>query len=313
MMIMGLTILALAFYTPDLAAMGDKLDLEKILPLAMARFVPVGILGLVIAGLLAAFMSNFAATVNAAPAYLVNDIYKRYINPNAPAKRYVRLSYLVSFGVVVVGLTFGLFTKSIDSIVQWIVSGLWGGYVVSNVLKWYWWRFNGWGYFWGMAVGITSAVVMASPLILPNVHDINKFPIILGVSLVAALLGTFLTPPEDEAVLTDFYRRVRPWGFWGPVHEKVVKEDPGFQRNKDFFRDMFNIVIGTIWQTCFIVLALFLVTHHFRNAVITLVVLITTSIILKFTWYDKLPAPTPDPVAEPQDQPHAGEARSATG
>src|ERR1035438_9226086 len=73
MMIMGLTVLALAFYTPDLAAMGDKLDLEKILPLALARFVPVGILGLVIAGLLAAFMSNFAATVNAAPAYLVND------------------------------------------------------------------------------------------------------------------------------------------------------------------------------------------------------------------------------------------------
>jgi Na+/proline symporter len=313
MMIMGLTILALAFYTPDLAAMGDKLDLEKILPLAMARFVPVGILGLVIAGLLAAFMSNFAATVNAAPAYLVNDIYKRYINPHAPAKLYVRLSYLVSFGVVVVGLTFGLFTKSIDSIVQWIVSGLWGGYVVSNVLKWYWWRFNGWGYFWGMAVGITSAVVMASPYVLPNVHDINKFPIILGVSLLAALLGTFLTPPEEEAVLKEFYRRVRPWGFWGPIHEKVVKEDPGFQRNKDFFRDMFNIVIGTIWQTCFIVLAMFLVTRHFHNAAIALVVLITTSIILKFNWYDKLPAPTPDPVAEPQDQPHPGEARPAAG
>jgi Na+/proline symporter len=313
MMIMGLTVLALAFYTPDLAAMGDKLDLEKILPLALARFVPVGILGLVIAGLLAAFMSNFAATVNAAPAYLVNDIYKRYINPNAPAKRYVWLSYLVSFAVVVVGLVFGLFTKSIDSIVQWIVSGLWGGYVVSNVLKWYWWRFNGWGYFWGMAVGITSAVVMASPYVLPGVHDINKFPIILGVSLLAALLGTFLTKPEEEEVLKDFYRRVRPWGFWGPVHAQVVKEDPGFQRNKDFFRDMFNIVIGTIWQTCFIVLAMFLVTRHFRNAAITLVVLVITSIILKFNWYDKLPAPTPDPdpVPDLQGQPETGAATAA--
>ena len=114
---------------------------------------PVGILGLLMAGLLAAFMSNFAATVNAAPAYLVNDIYKRYINPNAPAKRYVWLSYIASFSVVVVGLLFGLFTHSIDSIVQWIVSGLWGGYTASNVLKWYWWRFNGWGYFWGMVTG----------------------------------------------------------------------------------------------------------------------------------------------------------------
>jgi Na+/proline symporter len=313
MMITGLTVLALAFYSTDLAAMGDKLDLEKILPLALAKFVPVGILGLVMAGLLAAFMSNFAATVNAGTAYLVNDIYKRYINPNAPAKRYVWLSYLASFGVVVVGLTFGLFTHSINSIVTWIVSGLWGGYVVSNVLKWYWWRFNGWGYFWGMAVGITSAVVMASPLILPDVHDINKFPIILVVSIVAALLGTFLTPPEDEEVLKEFYRRVRPWGFWGPIRDKVMKEDPGFQRNKDFFRDMFNIGVGTVWQTCFIVLAMFLVTRHFRNVAITLAVLVGTCLILKKTWYDRLPAPTPDPdpVPDLQGQPETGAATAA--
>ena len=311
MMITGLTVLVLAFYSTDLAAMGDKLDLEKILPLALAKFVPVGILGLLMAGLLAAFMSNFAATVNAAPAYLVNDIYKRYINPNAPQKRYVFLSYLASFGVVVVGLTFGIFTQSINSIVTWIVSGLWGGYVVSNVLKWYWWRFNGWGYFWGMAVGITSAVVMASPHVLPHVHDINKFPIILVISLVAALLGTFLTPPDKEDVLKEFYRRVRPWGFWGPIRAKVMQEDPGFQANKDFFRDMFNIVVGTIWQTCFIVLAMFLVTRHFQYAVITLVVLVITSFILKKTWYDTLPAPTADAGPEPQESP--GTAKPATG
>ena len=302
MMITGLTILALAFYNTDLVAMGDKLDLEKILPLALAKFVPVGILGLLMAGLIAAFMSNFAATVNAAPAYLVNDIYKRYINPDATQKRYVWLSYLASFGVVVVGLTFGLFTQSINSIVTWIVSGLWGGYTVSNVLKWYWWRFNGWGYFWGMAVGITSAVIMASSLVLPDVRDINKFPIILVVSLIAALLGTFLTPPDKEEVLKEFYRRVRPWGFWGPIRRKVMQEDPSFQPNGDFFRDMFNIVVGTVWQTCFIVLAMFLVTRHFSNAVITLAVLVTTSLILKFNWYDKLPAPTPDAAPEPHDR-----------
>jgi Na+/proline symporter len=292
MMITGLTVLALAFYTPDLAAMGDKLDLEKILPLALARFVPVGILGLLMAGLLAAFMSNFAATVNAAPAYLVNDIYKRYINPNAPAKRYVWLSYAASFGVVIVGLLFGLITHSIDSIVQWIVSGLWGGYTASNVLKWYWWRFNGWGYFWGMLTGIVSS--LSTPLLFPNLHAINTFPIILGISLVGCLLGTFLTKPEEESVLIDFYRRVRPWGFWGPVYRKIVAKDPSFQRNKDFYRDMGNILVGTVWQTCFIVLAMFLVLRSFRNAAITLGVLVVTCIILKKTWYDRLPAPTPD-------------------
>ena len=305
MMIMGLTVLALAFYTPDLAAMGAQIDLEKILPQALAKFVPVGILGLLLAGLLAAFMSNFAATVNAAPAYIVNDIYKRYINPNASTRRYVILSYVASFAVVVVGLTFAFITKSIDSSMQWIVSGLWGAYVVSNVLKWYWWRFNGWGYFWGMAIGIVSAVVMASPKVLPSIIDIYKFPIILVVSLVAALLGTYLTKPDEEAVLKEFYRRVRPWGFWGPIHAKVVQEDPGFQRNKDFFRDMFNIMVGTIWQSCFILLAMYLVTRNFQKALITAVVLAITFVILKFNWYDKLPAPSPDPVPEPQSQPGA--------
>jgi len=302
MMITGLTVLALAFYSPDLAAMGDKLDLEKILPLALARFVPVGVLGLLMAGLLAAFMSNFAATVNAAPAYLVNDIYKRYINPNAPAKRYVWLSYAASFGVVVVGLLFGLITHSIDSIVQWIVSGLWGGYTASNVLKWYWWRFNGWGYFWGMLTGIVSS--LTTPLLFPTLHAINTFPVILGLSLAGCLLGTYLTKPEEESVLVDFYRRVRPWGFWGPVHRKIVAEDPGFQRNKDFYRDMFNIGIGTVWQTCFIVLAMFIVLRSFRNAAITLGVLAVTCVILKKNWYDRLPAPTPDAEPETEENPN---------
>lgn len=293
LMIMGLTVLALAFYGPDLAAMGANLDLERILPLSLARFVPVGILGLLMAGLLAAFMSNFAATVNAAPAYIVNDLYKKYINPNAPASRYVRLSYLASFGVVVVGLTFGYFTQSINSSMQWIVSGLWGGYTVSNVLKWYWWRFNGYGYFWGMLVGILSAVVMASPSVLPGVHDINKFPIILAVSLVAALLGTFMTRPEDDAVLKEFYRRVRPWGFWKPVYEKVLKDDPGFRRNTDFRRDMFNILVGTVWQCSFILLAMYLVTRNFTCAFVTFAVCAATSWILKKNWYDRLPAAEP--------------------
>ena len=327
MMIMGLTVLALAFYNTDLAAMGKDLDVEKILPMALAKFVPVGILGLTMAGLIAAFMSNFAATVNAAPAYLVNDIYKRYINPHAPAKRYVWLSYLASFGVVVVGLTFGIFTQSINSVVQWIVSGLWGGYTASNVLKWYWWRFNSWGYFWGMVTGIAASLglPLIMPLIIPHLqpfveshfgndianvmvllgHPITSFPLILVLSIVGCLVATFLTQPEEEAVLKDFYRRVRPWGFWGPVLAKVVKEDPGFKRNPDFFRDMFNIFVGTVWQTCFIVLAMFLVTRHFRNCGITLVVLVITCLILKKTWYDRLPAPTPDAVPEPQGQPEA--------
>jgi hypothetical protein len=101
----------------------------------------------------------------------------------------------------------------------------------------------------------------------------------------------------------EFYRRVRPWGFWGPIHAKVIAQDPSFKRNTDFWRDWFNIAVGIVWQTSFIVLAVFLVTRSFRNATISLVVLVVTCFILKKTWYDTLPPPSPAPVSETPPQP----------
>jgi len=299
-LIMGLTVLAAAFFGPNLRAMGTNMDFELVLPYALGRFVPMGLLGFLIAGLLAAFMSNFAATVNAAPPYFVNDIYKRYINPHASPKTYVRLSYLASLSVIVIGVAIGWNVTSVNDVVVWIVSGLWGGYTASNVLKWYWWRFNGFGYFWGMITGIGSALGLP-PIIaqIPYVkhllatYSINMevtivFPVVLAVSLIGCLLGTLLTKPEDDAVLIDFYRRVRPWGFWGPVLKKVLAEDPAFKRNKDFPRDMFNIAVGICWQISLVALPLYIVIKEFDRVAIAAGVIVVTSLILKFTWYDHL-------------------------
>jgi SSS family solute:Na+ symporter len=299
-LVIGLTVLAAAFYGPSLRAMGTNMDFELVLPYALGRFVPMGLLGFLIAGLLAAFMSNFAATVNAAPPYFVNDIYKRFINPNASPKTYVRLSYLASFAVVVIGVAIGWKVTSVNAVVVWIVSGLWGGYTASNVLKWYWWRFNGYGYFWGMITGIASALGMPSivsqlPVVkhLLATYSINMdvviiFPIVVAISLIGCLLGTLLTKPEDDAILMDFYRRVRPWGFWGPILKKVLAEDPGFKRNKDFLRDMFNIAVGIVWQIALVALPLYIVIHEYGRAGLALAIILVTSAILKFTWYDHL-------------------------
>jgi Na+/proline symporter len=299
-LVIGLTVLTATFYSDFIKSMGTGMDFELVLPLALGRFVPAGLLGFLIAGLLAAFMSNFASTVNAAPPYFVNDIYKRFINPNAAPKTYVRLSYLASFAVVVIGVLIGWNVTSVNSVVLWIVSGLWGGYTASNVLKWYWWRFNGYGYFWGMVAGISSALLM--PTILDHVMDVPGFlgrhpvnldvtvifPLVLVISIIGCLAGTLLTKPEDDAVLMDFFRRVRPWGFWGPVLKKVLAEDPGFKRNKDFFRDMFNIVVGIAWQISLIALPLYIVLQEFERAAITLAITLGTSAILKYTWFDHL-------------------------
>jgi hypothetical protein len=202
--------------------------------------------------------------------------------------------------VIVIGVLFGWNVTSVNEVVVWIVSGLWGGYTASNVLKWYWWRFNGYGYFWGMLTGIGSALVM--PKIVPllpfvqhlmatytiNMEVVIIFPVVVGISLIGCLLGTFLTKPESDAVLMDFYRRVRPWGFWGPVLKKVLAEDPTFKRNTDFFRDMFNIAVGIGWQIALVALPLYIVIQEFQRAAIALGVILATSLILKFTWYDHL-------------------------
>ena len=158
--------------------------------------------------------------------------------------------------VVVVGTLIGWYEASVNSVVLWIVSGLWGGYTASNVLKWDWWRFNGYGYFWGIVAGIGSALGLPKLLsklmdldAFLNTHPVNLsvsliFPLVLVLSLAGCFAGTLLTQPEDEQVLKDFYRRVRPWGFWGPILAKVRAEDPSFERNKDFWCDMFNVLVG---------------------------------------------------------------------
>jgi Na+/proline symporter len=285
-MIAGLTILALVFYSAKIRAMGAGMDFEMVLPDALSQFVPAGLLGVLIAGLLAAFMSNFAATVNAAPPYLVNDIYRRFINPHASERTYVRLSYVASFAVVALGISVGWFVGSIDSVIQWIVSALYGGYTASNVLKWYWWRFNGMGYFWGMVTGIAGSLTI--PFLLPHISALNSFPIILGMSMIGCIVGTLATPAEDDEVLKDFYKRVRPWGFWGPVRDMVLLEDPSFRPNPDFGRDMFNVVVGVAWQTSLIALPIYVVIRKFDNAAIALAVVLVTSSVLKFTWYNHL-------------------------
>jgi SSS family solute:Na+ symporter len=292
MMIAGLTILALAFFTDELRAMGPAVDFEQVLPMALKEFIPVGLKGLLIAGLLAAFMGTFAATVNAAPAYVVNDIYKRYINPNADPKKYVHLSYLFSVLFVILGVVVGLFIPSLNNAIQWIVAALYGGYTASNILKWLWWRFNGMGYFWGMVVGIVSAIALA----FTDYSPLYSFPFLFLACFVTCVVTSLLTRADDMEVLQAFYIKVRPWGWWAPVREAAQKNYPQVQKNPHFMRDMFNVVIGIIWQTSMVALPIFLVIKHWPEMLAAMVVFAATSLLLWKFWWKNLedyPADTP--------------------
>jgi SSS family solute:Na+ symporter len=315
LLIAGIGTLGIVYFGPELqkmAAEQGKVDFEVILPQVVNRHLPLGCKGLIVAGLLAAFMSTFVSTVNSGAAYLVNDIYKRYLHPHAPARRYVLLSYLCSFFIIVAGILFGFATKSVHSNTELLVSAIIPAFVIPNVIKWHWWRFNGYGFFAGMVVGTLSALVLLfigkadymtrlglEPVFLHPVYF--GFPAIMVLSAVASVAVCLLTAPEQDDVLKSFYRNVRPWGFWGPICEKCRAEDPMLQPNRDFWRDGFNIVVGLVWEMSMVALPIFLVIQQPRKMWTCLLVFTLTSAILKFTWYDRLepaagPAPRPGPV-----------------
>jgi len=299
-MLSAIVVLALGFCMPELHAMATP-DFEKILPMVLSNYVPAGLLGLMVAGFMAAFMSNFAATLNAAPAYLVNDIYKRFIDPTLFGKKAVRLSRIASFVVLAMGISLGLMTTRITDVVMWLVGALYSGFVVANVLKWYWWRFNGYGYFWGMVSGIAGAIIVpifARRIFGENVNMLYCFPAIFTVSALSSFIGTFCTKPEDDETLITFYKNVRPWGAWGRIRDLVLRDDPSFQPNRECGRNWANIVVGIVWQLSIFTTPIFIVTRNWHSLWISLSIFAVTITFLKFNWYDKL---EDDPVAPGRD------------
>ena len=301
LMIAGMAVLALVFIGPAWTHLKDAFeaanpgkaftgDFDAILPWVIHNYMPPGLLGLALAGMLAAFMATYSASLNAAPAYVVNDIYKKYINPDASQKTYVRLSYLVSAVFAVAALAVGWQLTSINDAIGWIAAGLGGGYTVANVVKWYWWRLNGTGYAASMALGVVVAMYMALPKSITGVtlDPLVTFPWLFVACLVVAVVGSYLTPATDMVTLKEFYRKTRPWGLWAPVLKALREDDPNAQPNRDMWVDWLNIIVGTAWQTALTAAAIFLVIHEQQKFLICAGIGVACMVVLKFSWWDRL-------------------------
>lgn len=300
LLISGIVVIALPALAPEMAqGVVHSSDLELLLPKVLNFHLPVGLKGLLLAGLLAAFMSTFSAFVNAGPAYVVEDIYKNYCRPAASQRHYIRVSYWASIGIVFLGVLMGFFAESINALTLWITSALFGGYIVPNFLKWVWWRFNGWGYFWGMVAGLVAATFQFLLVhykthldgflyYLSDLSPFHFFWIIFGVSLLGSLLGTLLTPATDLKTLKAFYKNVRPWGCWDFIANLLKKEEPTLQKNTQFFKDMMNCLIGIIWQSAMILMPIYFMIRSYMEFLIATFIFISTSVILKYTWLDAI-------------------------
>lgn len=287
LMIAGFAALALIYYEKlDLLTATGAIDFELILPSAIKEFAPVGLLGLLLAGLLAAFMSTFAGTLNAAQAYLINDIYLKNKKTSSTPKQILFMNYGSGILVVFISIVLGFFVQDVNSVLQWIVSALYGSYIVANVLKWHWWRFNGEGFFWGMVAGMIPALIL--PSVFSETLDLYYFPLLFISSIIGCIVGTYSAPPTEESVLKTFYSTVRPWGFWKPIHEKVLADNPNFKENTTLKRDMFNIFIGTVAQTALVFLPMYIIFRQSTPIYIVTAVLVVCIFLLKKFWWDTL-------------------------
>jgi solute:Na+ symporter, SSS family len=291
LMIAGISVIGLILFDQirDQITVNGMVDFELVLPAVVSHeWIPAGLTGLMLAGLLAAFMSTFAGTLNAAQAYIVNDIYIKYFKPDASPKQSNKANIIVGLIVVVVSIGFGVVAQDVNSVLQWVTGALYGSYIAANILKWHWWRFNSTGFAWGMAGGMIPALILPYVPVINTVLPLYYFPIILFFSVLGCIWGTYSAPATDLGVLKNFYAKTRPWGFWGPINEMVAAENPGFKRNTAFKRDMLNVLTGIVWQTTLVAAPIFLVLKQFRSFGYAAVIILITALLLKKNWYDKL-------------------------
>lgn len=206
----------------------NTIDPGKMYPKLMLRYLPAGLLGLMIAVFLAAYMSTISSQLNWGTSYLINDFYKRFIRKNAPETHYVLISRI---GIVFLTIFSLLITKYFLT----TVSGAWefiinasAGMGAVLILRWYWHRINAW----------TEISAMLAPLfIYPIAHygfgmesPITLYPTVLGTTIVW-LVVTFVTKPTEEKKLEAFYRKIHPGGIgWKSFAVKYpdVKQDTGY-------------------------------------------------------------------------------------
>jgi solute:Na+ symporter, SSS family len=286
LLVAGILVLSIHYFSIEQMTAGGKPNLEALLGMVITK-LPVGVKGLIMAGMLAAFMSTFSAVVNSGPAYIVNDIYKKYFNPTATQKKYIQVSYIACAAIVILGLLIGLGINNISTMFDLITGGLYAGFVVPNVLKWVWWRLNGWGYFAGMVTGIVGS--LAAILFWKSGHIVLSFPINMAASLAAAVIVSYATKKQDETDLQHFYTTTNPWGFWKPVKALALKINPAFLPNKNFAIDTFNVLIGIVWQMSMIVMPVYIVIKEYSAALMWLGIWAVCSIVLRFTWWKRLP------------------------
>ncbi len=259
---------------------------ERILPAVLLFKIQQGFRGLLLVALIAASMSTFDSTVNAATGFVTRDVYQKYIRRRAGTRELIYVSWGVVFGLVLTAFVFAYSIESINDIWGWIIMGLGGGLLVPTVLRFYWWRFNGGGFAIGTAVGLCAAILQR--MMFPGLDERWQFLTMGAIGLVATVVGTYLTTPTDREVLENFYRTTRPFGFWGPL-KKILPADVRIAMEREHRNDILAVPFTLLWQVTLFLLPMQLVIGAFHAVWITLALFATGLAGMYLFWYKNLP------------------------
>jgi len=280
----------LAFRWPLIASFAmlgvhHGLNPELVLPTVVKNYVPIGVKGFLIAGLMAAAMSTFDSTVNAGAAYWVKDLYQAYLKPHASEKELLLQSRIISLVIVALALLFSLTIKNINEIWGWITMGIGAGMFIPQVIRWYWWRFNGYGFAIGTAFGMVAALLTKA--FGGPIPEYYSFLIASGTSLIGCIIGTYINSSTDEEVLFNFYKVTRPFGFWHNIRNKLPMESLS-QIHEENRRDIIATFIAVPWQIVLFLTGMMIVLKQWENVLNLSFLLILLSAGLYWFWFRHL-------------------------
>ncbi len=260
---------------------------EKILSWVLLYCIPQGFRGLMLVALIAASMSTFDSTINMTTGLFTRDIYQKYIRPKAKTKELIYISWVFIVVLVAIGFIFAYSIKNINDIWEWIIMGLLGGLLVPEILRFYWHRFNGWGFAIGTFAGGFAAILQRQ--FYPDLGGQPLFLLMFGIGLTSSIIGTYLTKPTDDKVLENFYRKTRPFGFWGKCRERLTESEWASMK-REHINDWIALPFTLMWQISLFMAPMLFIVQAMGAFWVTLAVCVVGLAGMIVFWYRKLPA-----------------------
>ncbi|MCC7064080.1 MAG: Na+:solute symporter [Planctomycetes bacterium] len=224
---------------------------ELAFPSLIRELAPIGLRGLMLVTFAAAFMSTVSTQMNWGASYLVNDLYKRFLCPNATDAQLMRASRLASGLVLLLGgaVSYYMVVQEVKIDMAWqFLLALGAGVGAVFILRWFWWRINAWSEITAMVGSIGFYALFSNWGTTAELPTEYRSLLVATSTLGVWLLVTFLTPPEPQSHLQAFYRKIRPDGpGWGPI----ARTTPDIVRDGLLGRGILCAVLGTtvVWLT----------------------------------------------------------------